>query len=139
MSIKMTTQMDWIRKGHASYSKYHPDNFARPDRDGLPSPVKGPAAITQISDIDKKIYGAWGHELCCEKAYGPCETTTRIKDNVTTKVGSNWSKTVMVERGISTMSADVRRLDGRRSCSQMRTRASARSSGCKHAMPPLCK
>ena len=47
--------------------------------------MKGPAAITQISDIDKKIYGAWGHELCCEKAYGPCETTTRIKDNVTTK------------------------------------------------------
>ena len=82
--------------------------------------MKGPAAITQISDIDKKIYGAWGHELCCEKAYGPCETTTRIKDNVTTKVGSNWSKTVMVERGISTMcSAMYAGSMVERSCSHM--------------------
>ena len=53
--------------------------------------------------MDKKVSGAWGHTLCCERAYGPSETTTRIKDNVTTKIGSNWNKTIAVEKGTSTM------------------------------------
>ena len=47
--------------------------------------------------------GAWGHKLCCEQAFGPNETTTRIKGDVCNKVGSTWARTVTVERGISTM------------------------------------
>ena len=53
--------------------------------------------------MEKKVQGAWGHKLCCERAYGPNETTTRIKDNVTNKVGQSWSKAIAVEKGISTM------------------------------------
>ena len=101
MSIKLTTQMDWVK--YASYSKYHPDNLQRPDNFKLPDPIKGPPPITQINDLDKKIYGAWGHRLCCERAYGPNETTTRIKADVTPKVGvGDWKKSISVEKGIST-------------------------------------
>jgi len=100
MSIKLTTQMDWVK--YASYSKYHPDNLARPDNNVLPSQVRGPPPINQITELDKKISGAWGHRLCCEKAYGPNETTTRIKADVTPKVGvGDWKKTISVEKGIS--------------------------------------
>ena len=101
MSIKMTTQMDWAH--HSSYSKHHPDNMQREADNKLPEPVLGPPPVTSISEMDKKINRAWGHTLCCERAYGPCETTTRIKDNVTNKVGSNWNKTIAVEKGLSTM------------------------------------
>ena len=103
MSIKLTTQMDWIKKGYAYYSKYHPDNSNRPSLDDLPDPVAGPAPVVSITELDKKLHGAWGHKLSCERPYGPCETTTRIKGDVTTKVGSNWSKTIMCEKGNSTM------------------------------------
>ena len=101
MSIKLTTQMDWI--SYSNYSKNHPDNLERNTDNGLPSNVVGPPPIAQITDVDKRVQGAWGHTLCCERAYGPCETTTRIKDNVTNKVGSNWNKTIAVEKGLSTM------------------------------------
>ena len=37
MSIKLTTQMDWVK--YASYSKYHPDNLQRPDNFKLPDPT----------------------------------------------------------------------------------------------------
>ena len=33
--------------------------------------------------------------------YGPCETTTRIKGDVTAKVGSNWTKVKHIETGNS--------------------------------------
>jgi len=101
MSIKLTTQMGWMH--YSSYSAYHPDNLARKADLKLPDPILGPPPIAEITPMDKKVNGAWGHTLCCERAYGPCETTTRIKDNVTNKVGSNWSKTIAVEKGISTM------------------------------------
>jgi hypothetical protein len=100
MSIKLTTQMDWTR--YATYSKYHPDNMERPSLDQLPSPVAKPPPAAEITEADRQI-GAWGHKLCCERAYGPCETTTRIKDNVTPKTGGSWDKTITVERGNSTM------------------------------------
>ena len=103
MSIKMTTQMSWMQKGYGSYSKYHPDNMAPREELRLPDPIMAPSPVAQITEVDEKISGAWGHTLCCERAYGPCETTTRIKDSVTNKVGSTWSKTIAVEKGISTM------------------------------------
>ena len=101
MSIKMTTQMSWAH--HSSYSKYHPDNMNRASSLTLPDNVMGPPPIASFSELEKKTQGAWGHTLCCERAYGPSETTTRIKDNVATKVGGNWAKTVAVEKGTSTM------------------------------------
>lgn len=57
----------------------------------------------EITELDKKMTGAWGHQLCCEQAFGPNETTTRIKGNVTNKVGTNWDRTITVERGISSV------------------------------------
>jgi len=39
--------------------------------------------------------------MCCERPYGPCETTTRIKDNVTAKVGGSWLRTEQFEKGNS--------------------------------------
>ena len=100
MSLKLTTQNDWVHCAH--YSKYHPDNLTRPDNNILPSMVRGPPPVVQINEMDKKINGAWGHRLCCEKAYGPSETTTRIKGDVTPKVGvGDWKKTITVEKGIS--------------------------------------
>lgn len=101
MSIKLTTQMDW--KSYSNYSKNHPDSQHRVADTKLPDPIVGPPPVAQINEVDKKTQGAWGHTLCCERAYGPNETTTRIKDNVTNKVGSNWNKTIAVEKGISTM------------------------------------
>ena len=77
MSIKMTTQMDWMH--HSSYSPNHPENMNKVGNLGLPSPVVGPPPVLSISEVEKKTQGAWGHTLCCERAYGPCETTTRIK------------------------------------------------------------
>ena len=88
---------------YSTYSRYHPDNLQRVGDYSLPEPVKGPAAPAKIEEVDMKTKGAWGHRLCCERPYGPNETTTRIKDNVTTKVGSSWNKTITVERGTSTM------------------------------------
>ena len=49
MSIKLTTQMDWMQKGYGSYSKYHPDNLAKKPDISLPEPVKAPAAIAASS------------------------------------------------------------------------------------------
>ena len=103
MSIKLTTQMDWIYKGYGSYSKYHPDNLTRPPKEELPDPVLGPGPVAEITELDKKMSGAWGHKLCCEAPYGPNETTTRIKGNVCNKVGTNWDRTITIERGTSTM------------------------------------
>lgn len=90
--------MDWIHK--ASYSRFHPDNLHKlPPQ--LPDPVKGPPPVAQFSDVDKKIRGAWGHQLCCEKAFGPSETTTRIKETITPKIGSSWVATIQAEKGFS--------------------------------------
>ena len=99
MSLKMTGQMDWLH--YAYYSKYHPDNLNKQDNK-LPEAVKGPAPPAKLTEIDKKVHGAWGHRLCCENPYGPMETTTRIKGDVAPKVGSNWARTVSFERGAST-------------------------------------
>ena len=91
--------MDWIDR--ASYSRYHPDNLHKlPHK--LPEPVKAPAPVNELTPIDKTLKGAWGHKLCCERPYGPTETTTRIKDNVTPKVGSSWIATIAFETGYST-------------------------------------
>jgi len=94
----VTVQMDWLH--HATYSRYHPDNLKKVIAP-LPDPVKAPPPVVQLSEIDKKVYGGWGHRLCCERPYGPVETTLRIKDSVTAKVGSTWRSTVHAERGTS--------------------------------------
>ena len=80
MSLRMTVQMDWLH--HASYSRYHPDNLNKLIAP-LPEQVKGAPPLAKITSVDKTLHGAWGHSLCCEKAFGPCETTTRIKENIT--------------------------------------------------------
>mmetsp|Transcript_45220 Transcript_45220/g.118694 ORF Transcript_45220/g.118694 Transcript_45220/m.118694 type:complete len:126 (+) Transcript_45220:55-432(+) len=96
MSLKMTTQMEW--QTYARYSKYHPDNLYKlPPL--LPEPVKGPPPLTQLTEVDKRVHKAWGHTLCCEQSYGKTETTTRIKENVTPKVGQDWHKVIAFERG----------------------------------------
>ena len=41
MSIKLTTQMDWMH--YSSYSSYHPDNLARKADLKLPDPILGAA------------------------------------------------------------------------------------------------
>ena len=90
--------MDWQHK--ASYSRYHPDNLNKlPPQ--LPDPVKGPPPVVQLDPIDKKLRGGWGHVQCCERPYGPSETTTRIKVQVTPKVGSSWVATGHFEKGYS--------------------------------------
>jgi len=106
MSIKLTTQMDW--KHHASYSKHHPDNMNRSNNvEALPTACQGPPPLASFNEVEKKVDGRWGHRLACERAYGPCETTTRIKDNVTNKVGSSWDRTITVERGQSTLCSSM--------------------------------
>lgn len=98
MSLKMTVQMDWMH--HSSYSRFHPDNLHKlPPQ--LPGPVKGPPPVVQLDEIDKRVKGAWGHRLCCERPYAPTETTTRIKDSVTAKIGSSWATTIAFEKGNS--------------------------------------
>ena len=92
-------QMDWL--SYATYSKYHPDNFNKPGHK-LPEVVKAPAPIVALDETDKKVFGGWGHTLCCEKAFGPSETRTRIKEAVAPKVGATWRGTVGFERGEST-------------------------------------
>ena len=84
------------------YSHYHPDNLKPRVEAPLPEPVKGPAPLAQFNEIDVKVDGAWGHRLTCEKPFGPCETTTRIKATVVPKVGGSWAKTITIERGEST-------------------------------------
>ena len=74
-----SVQMDWIK--NASYSRFHPDNLNKLPH-ALPDPVKGPPPVVSLSQVDRTLRGAWGHRMCCERPYGPCETTTRIKDNV---------------------------------------------------------
>ena len=101
MSIKLTTQMDWVH--YASFSRYHPDNLERTSDLALPKPVVGPPPVTELTEVDKKLNGAWGHKLCCERAYAQNETTTRIKDSVSPKVGSNWLKTIHIEKSNSAM------------------------------------
>ena len=99
MSLRMTVQMDWLH--HATYSTYHPDNLNKqPNK--LPDPVKGPAPLCPLTKYDRTVLNGWGHRLCSEKAFGPSETTTRIKENVTPKVGSTWRATMHIERGFST-------------------------------------
>lgn len=90
--------MDW--QHHATYSRYHPDNLNKQIAP-LPEPVKGPRPVAQLTEIDRKVFGGWGHRLCCERPYGPSETTTRIKEAVTAKVGSNWRSTLHAEKGVS--------------------------------------
>ena len=105
MSIKLTTQMNWEK--YAFRSKYHPDNMSRPTDLALPSAPIGPAPVTHITDMDRQISGgvAWGHRLCCERAYGPNETTTRIKGDVTSKVGGSWNKTKHIESASTPISS----------------------------------
>ena len=95
----MTGQNDWLH--HATYSAYHPDNVHKPVAQ-LPVPVKAPPPVVFLDDIDKRVRGGWGHTLCCERPYGPTETTTRIKDSVTAKVGGSWRTTIAFEKGAST-------------------------------------
>lgn len=91
-------QMDWLH--HATYSRFHPDNLHKL-QDPLPSAVAGPPPTTALTEVDKKVFKAWGHKQCCEKPFGPCETSTRIKDNVTSKVGADWRVSLHFERGAS--------------------------------------
>ena len=47
------------------------------------------------------MHGAWGHTQSSERAYARNETTTRIKERVTAKVGGNWNSTYHFEKGNS--------------------------------------
>ncbi|KAL1505109.1 hypothetical protein AB1Y20_008868 [Prymnesium parvum] len=96
MSLKMTTQVEWIK--YARYSKYHPDNISRAMVTPNHEPVKGPPPIVSFDNYDRTVKGAWGHSLCCERPYGKQETTTRIKDHVAPKVGSSWHATMHFEK-----------------------------------------
>lgn len=98
MSLKMTGQMDW--QDYATYSQYHPDNLKKPPL-VFADHVKAPAPLATLTEIDKKVFGAWGHALCCEPAYGKNETCTRLKERVTPKVGQTWDKVIRIERGKS--------------------------------------
>ena len=103
MSLKMTTQMEWIHL--ASYSKFHPDNLERLKPDdrvySLPDKIVPPPPLASLTEHDKKVRKGWGHTLCCEKPFGPVETTTRIKDNVNPKIGGSWTSTFHFEKGTS--------------------------------------
>ena len=92
-------QMDWLH--HATYSRFHPDNLHKPQNQ-LPESVKAPPAVVSFTKNDKLVRKAWGHTNCCERPYGPSETTTRIKDAVTAKIGSTWIATQHFEKGDST-------------------------------------
>jgi len=95
----MTTQNDWAHLAH--YSKYHPDNTHRAMTTPLHEPVKGPPPAAEFDYYEKTVKKAWGHTLAAERPYGKNETTTRIKDHVTPKVGSTWAATVHAEKGKS--------------------------------------
>ena len=103
MSLKLTTQNDWIK--YSSFSQYHPDNLQRKPDLTLPPPVQGPPPVAEISELDKKMRGAWGSELCCERPYGKNETRAWIKDAVTSKVGSSWGATMHTEKAKSQMTS----------------------------------
>jgi hypothetical protein len=90
--------MDWLH--HATYSRYHPDNLNKLPST-LPQPVKAPPPVVSLTEIDKTVRGAWGSRLCCERPYGPTDTTTRIKETVTAKVGSSWRATIHCEQSSS--------------------------------------
>jgi len=98
MSLKMTVQME--HSWRANYSRYHPDNLNKLPPT-LPEPVKGPPPLAGFSQIEKDVYGAWGHSLCCESANGKNETTVRIKQDVTPKVGQDWRKVAAFEKAKS--------------------------------------
>ena len=91
--------MDWLH--HATYSRFRPDNLHKLQQQ-LPTPVPGPPPTVSLTEIDKKVFKAWGHKYCCEKPFGPCETTVRNKEGVTPKVGKTWVATIQIERGQST-------------------------------------
>lgn len=101
MSIKLTTQMDWMN--YSSYSKYHPDNMDKKPYLSLPQPLTAPAPVSELTELDKKMTGAWGSKLCCERPYGKNETRTWIKDGVTPKIGSSWGATLHAQYGKSRM------------------------------------
>ena len=92
MSIKLTTQMDWMH--YSSYSKNHPDNLKRHTDLSLPDAVAGPPPVGEITELDKRMTGVWGSKLCCEKPYGKNETRVWQKDGVTAKVGKDWGPSV---------------------------------------------
>lgn len=56
----------------------------------LPKAPVGPEPTSKMTELDQRK-GMWGHQLCCEKAYGPVDTTMRIKNQVTAKVGGKWN------------------------------------------------
>ena len=99
MSLKMTEQMAYEHL--ARYGPYHPDNLNRKVDLSLPKPVESPAPPAQFTK-NERAQGMWGHRLMAEMPYGTQETTTRIKDSVTPKVGSTWVSTVFFEKGRST-------------------------------------
>lgn len=105
MSLKLTTQNDWIK--FASFSAHHPDNLQRKPDISLPPPVCGPPPSVQIGELDKKIKGAWGSKLCCEIAYGKNETRTWQKRAVTSKVGAHWGATTHAEKAKSQMTSGM--------------------------------
>ena len=101
MSIKLTTQMDWMH--YASFSKNHPDNLTKTPDVKLPVPPVAPPPVTSFTESEKVLRGAWGHKLSSEQPYGKVETTTRIKGDVTPKIGHHWGASVHAEKGRSVM------------------------------------
>jgi len=109
MSLKMTTQYDWMPM--ARYSQYHPENCNRGKNlekevklQGMPAP---PPPITGFTEGEKKVDKMWGHALCCEQPTGVQETRTRIKADIKPKVGSTWARTIAFEQGTSTSCSGV--------------------------------
>jgi hypothetical protein len=77
-TLRRSGQMDWLH--YAKYSRFHPDNLNKLPLT-LPERVKAPPPLVELSETDKQL-GYWGNRLCCEKAFGPVETTVRMKDQV---------------------------------------------------------
>ena len=103
MSLKLTTQYEWRK--HSNYSGNHPDNLHRKVDVSLPDAVKGPPPVAEITELDKKMKGAWGSKLVCERPYGKNETRSWIKDAVSPKVGRSWGATVHTEQAKSQMNS----------------------------------
>merc|ERR1719387_1601802 len=68
----------------------------------LPPVPAAPPPITGFTAGERLVDGMWGHALCCEQPTAVQDSRTRIKADVTPKVGSDWNRTKAFEKGTST-------------------------------------
>ena len=100
MSIKLTTQWEFYE--YSNYGSSHPDNVHRKLDLTLPEKAVGPTPPAEMDAIDRRN-GLWGHALSCEPPYGPMETTVRLKQAVTGKIGQDAERGEAAVRGVSKM------------------------------------